>query len=176
MPVDDRSRLNLHRRLAEVVGAEEADTLMAHLPPVTWHDVATTHDLALVHQDLALVRQDLALVRQEVGLLRTDMGLLRQEMTNDMGLLRQEMTNDMGLLRQELTNDMGLLRKEVKVDIDGLRKEVARLDLRLDQQADILEARLLSRMNEAFAQQMRWMVSLFVAMTTVLGAVLVVLG
>ncbi len=45
MPVDDRTRLNLHRKLEAVLGHDEADTLMAHLPPVTWNDVATKADL-----------------------------------------------------------------------------------------------------------------------------------
>lgn len=38
-------RLNLHRKLEAVLGPDDADTLMAHLPPVTWHDVATKEDL-----------------------------------------------------------------------------------------------------------------------------------
>lgn len=46
MTVDDRSRLNLHRKLAAVLGDEEADQLMAHLPPVTWNEVATKDDVA----------------------------------------------------------------------------------------------------------------------------------
>lgn len=45
MPVDDRQRMNLHRKLEAALGAEEADTLMAHLPPVTWDQVATKGDL-----------------------------------------------------------------------------------------------------------------------------------
>ena len=32
MVIDERSRLDLYRRLEEVLGAEEADTLMSHLP------------------------------------------------------------------------------------------------------------------------------------------------
>lgn len=44
-PVDDRTRLNLHRKLEAVLGREEADNLMAHLPPVTWNEVATKDDL-----------------------------------------------------------------------------------------------------------------------------------
>ena len=45
MPVDDRNRLDLHRKLEAVLGHDEADTLMAHLPPVTWNEVATKDDL-----------------------------------------------------------------------------------------------------------------------------------
>jgi hypothetical protein len=46
MAVDERARHELHRKLEQVLGADEAATLMAHLPPVGWADVATKHDLA----------------------------------------------------------------------------------------------------------------------------------
>lgn len=52
MPVDDRTRLNLHRKLDEVLGPDDADTLMAHLPPVTWNDVATKDDVRVLKDDL----------------------------------------------------------------------------------------------------------------------------
>ena len=52
MPVDDRTRLNLHRKLEAVLGTDDADTLMAHLPPVTWQDVATKTDLEALHVNL----------------------------------------------------------------------------------------------------------------------------
>ena len=55
MTVDDRTRLNLHRKLDSVLGPEEADTLMAHLPPATC-DVATKDD-----------------VRHEISILRSEM-------------------------------------------------------------------------------------------------------
>ncbi len=35
----------MHRRLEEVLGPPTADALMAHLPPVTWSEVATKDDL-----------------------------------------------------------------------------------------------------------------------------------
>jgi hypothetical protein len=53
MAIDERARHELHRKLEEVLGAEEAATLMAHLPPVGWADVATKRDLILLKQDLA---------------------------------------------------------------------------------------------------------------------------
>ncbi len=45
MTIDERSRHALFARLEEVLGSEEAATLMEHLPPVGWADVATKRDL-----------------------------------------------------------------------------------------------------------------------------------
>jgi hypothetical protein len=54
MVVDDRSRHELYRRLEEVLGVEAATTLIEHLPPVGWADVATKHDLANLEQRIEL--------------------------------------------------------------------------------------------------------------------------
>ncbi len=43
--IDERTRFLLHQRLEEQLGTSEAATLMEHLPPVGWTDVATKHDL-----------------------------------------------------------------------------------------------------------------------------------
>lgn len=45
MAIDERSRHRMYERLQEVLGEEEAATLMEHLPPVGWADVATKRDL-----------------------------------------------------------------------------------------------------------------------------------
>ena len=51
MVLDERSRHELYLRLEEVLGSEAATTLMEHLPPVGWADVATKRDLdALEHR------------------------------------------------------------------------------------------------------------------------------
>ncbi len=54
MVVDERSRHELYRRLEEVLGSEAATTLIEHLPPVGWADVATKHDLAGLEERLNL--------------------------------------------------------------------------------------------------------------------------
>lgn len=48
MRTDDRSRTHLHARLDEVLGHDDADTLMGYLPPVGWADVATRHDVEML--------------------------------------------------------------------------------------------------------------------------------
>ena len=78
MPVDDRNRLDLHRKLEAVLGHDDADTLMAHLPPVTWQEVATKDDVrgseaALrVSIDAAIERLGIEL-RAEKQALRSDL-------------------------------------------------------------------------------------------------------
>jgi hypothetical protein len=52
MAISEESRHQLHSKLDEVLGPAEAATLMAHLPPVGWADVATTHDLAELERRL----------------------------------------------------------------------------------------------------------------------------
>jgi hypothetical protein len=54
MAIDERARHELHRKLEEILGAEEAATLMAHLPPVGWADVSTKHDLAQLREYIDL--------------------------------------------------------------------------------------------------------------------------
>ena len=77
MTVDDRTRLNLHRKLEAVLGPEEANTLMAHLPPVTWQDVATTKDLASLETS---IRSEIAVLRADVrGEMRAGFAEVRGE-------------------------------------------------------------------------------------------------
>jgi hypothetical protein len=54
MVLDERSRHELYRRLEEVLGPEAATTLMEHLPPIGWADVAMRRDLDALEQRLDL--------------------------------------------------------------------------------------------------------------------------
>lgn len=47
MAIDERTRHELHQRLDEVLGVDEAATLMSHLPPTGWGDVVTREHLDL---------------------------------------------------------------------------------------------------------------------------------
>ncbi len=58
MAIDERSRHELYVKLEAVLGEQEATTLMEHLPPVGWADVATKNDLVLLRSDLMQLRSD----------------------------------------------------------------------------------------------------------------------
>lgn len=42
----------MHAALRKTIGKREADTLMEHLPPVGWADVATKRDLEILRHEL----------------------------------------------------------------------------------------------------------------------------
>ena len=54
MAVDERARHELFVKLEGLLGPEEATTLMEHLPPVGWADVATKSDLLALDQRMEL--------------------------------------------------------------------------------------------------------------------------
>jgi hypothetical protein len=49
MALSEASRHEMHMKLEEVLGAQVANTVMGHLPPVGWADVATKRDLDAQH-------------------------------------------------------------------------------------------------------------------------------
>ncbi len=51
---DDSARHRLFRRLEDVLGPEEAATLMQHLHPSHWDELATKADLAVLRNQLQL--------------------------------------------------------------------------------------------------------------------------
>jgi len=63
MAIDERARHHLYLRLEEQLGPEAASTLMEHLPPTGWAEVATKRDLdhlrAATKADLDRLRSDL---------------------------------------------------------------------------------------------------------------------
>jgi hypothetical protein len=50
--MDDQARLALLAKLNEIIGPEQASTLMASLSPHQWNDLATKEDLRALEQRL----------------------------------------------------------------------------------------------------------------------------
>ena len=102
MTVSDQSRYDLHRRLAEVLGPDQAATLMEHLPPVGWADVATKRDLDHLGFEL------------------------RSELTAGFAEVRSEMGMGFAELRLDLQREVGGVRVDMLEAISGLRADMGR--------------------------------------------------
>ncbi len=119
MLTDERPR-HEYLKLEALLGKPEADTLMAHLPPTTFADLATRRDLDIVS---SVFRSDLV----DMGAsLRVEMAALRGDLKDDMAALRGELKGEMAALDQRLTGELSSLRTETRVGFADVRSEIAR--------------------------------------------------
>ena len=131
MTVDDRTRMELHRRLTEVLGDQEADTLMAHLPPVTWQNVATTDSVESTRVVLATqidaLRSD---VDRHVTELRADVEgqitELRADVHGQINQLRADLGGQITELRSDLNGHVTALNSVLSTGLSDLRAEMHR--------------------------------------------------
>ncbi|MGA0916363.1 MAG: hypothetical protein ACO4A1_06545 [Ilumatobacteraceae bacterium] len=102
MSITDRQRLKLLRTLETVIGPEDASTLMDHLPPVTWANVATVdHVSAIGDQTTKTLRSEMQVLSTQ---LRSEMNELRVELRSEIAgqVARLEVTVERGFRRQIL--------------------------------------------------------------------------
>ncbi|MCY3967285.1 MAG: hypothetical protein OXF21_01785 [bacterium] len=111
-PIGDRRRLALMLRLNEVLGEEEASTIMESLPPTIWQNIATKDDLndladrlcaqfdskfAKVDAEFAKVDGEFAKVHAKIdgGFAKVDaeFALIRGEMEKNKGEIMQMMAS-----------------------------------------------------------------------------------
>lgn len=67
MALDESQRHQLHQRLDGALGSEAAVLLMSQLPPVSWDDLATKQDVAVLSAEIR------AELHKELGSLRGEM-------------------------------------------------------------------------------------------------------
>lgn len=95
-PISEGQRLALLNRLCEVLGEEEASTLMDSLPPVYWEQLATKSDLAASEQRLGNeMRSGFAKVYGELNSFRAETAAefknIRAETAAEFKSVRSEM-------------------------------------------------------------------------------------
>ena len=115
MSITDRQRLKLLRTLETVIGPEDAGTLMDHLPPVTWANVATVDHVSSVgHQTATALRGEMQVLSTQ---LRSEMNQLGTELRGEM--------NEFGIqLRSEI--DQHGSRLEATIE-RGFRRQILAL-------------------------------------------------
>lgn len=114
MSITDRQRLKPLRTLETVIGPEDAGTLMDHLPPVTWANVATVDHVSSVGHQIATA-------------LRGEMQVLSTQLRSEMNQLGTELRTEMNQLGIQLRGEMNQLGIELRSEVDqhGSRLEAA---------------------------------------------------
>jgi hypothetical protein len=102
--VTEESRHRLHQALDRTIGEEEATTLMEHLPPVGWADVAT----------------------------KTDLDHLRTSTKTDLDHLRTTTKTDLDHLEERLELRFALLRTDINGRFNLVDERFSKVDVRFD--------------------------------------------
>jgi hypothetical protein len=94
--IADTKRFELHQYLRTQMETDMADTLMDHLPPAGWSDLARTGDVSAVRIEL---KSEIQTVRAE---LKAEIAELRTELKGEIAELRTELKSDIAELRAEM--------------------------------------------------------------------------
>ena len=157
MAITEQSRKQLYQRLEDVLGNEPATTLMEHLPPTGWRDVATKDDLAQLEERLTL-RFDRDLARVESS-LNERMSALDRALTARMNALEREMT-ELRLSFEQFCGttegrfgEMDRRFDDIDRRFDDIDRRFDDIDRRFGQRLDEMDRRFgqrLDDMNERF--------------------------
>ena len=113
-PIGEERRVVLINRLSEVLGKEEARTLMESLPPVYWHDLATKDDVRAgedrlrteMNSKFSKVHAEFAKVHAEFAKVYAEFANIRTEMTAEFKTLRAENKEFQGEIALQLAKQM----------------------------------------------------------------------
>ena len=123
MSITDRQRLKFLRTLETVIGPEDAGTLMDHLPPVTWANVATVDHVSSVgHQTATALRGEMQVLSTQLRGEMNQLGIqLRGEV--DQHGSRLEAAIERGFRRQILAlGTLGTAWSAIATTIQQLAK------------------------------------------------------
>ena len=145
MAISEEARHELYTKLEALLGRAEATTLMEHLPPVGWADVATRRDL-----DQLEGRMDMrfAAVGQDLGQLEGRMDMRFAAMGKVLERLEERMD-----LRFAATQ-LDVEQLEVRVGL-RLTAEANRLEGIIATGLESLEKRFEAKLGSAIAAQTR---------------------
>ena len=69
MEITELRRLEMEQQFQRKFGMDVSDTIMSHLPPNGWHNIATTADVNGLHTEIEFFR---AATKTEFNLIRSD--------------------------------------------------------------------------------------------------------
>jgi hypothetical protein len=121
MVIDEGSRHRLFKRLEDLLGQKEASTLMAHLPPVGWADVATKSDVESLR---ALTKSDIEAHR---ALTKSDLEAHRALTKSDLETLEARVDANLHRMESRLLRMILISNSTAVLTVGGLAFAAARL-------------------------------------------------
>ena len=116
MSVSETNRLDMLAGLRTHLGDFVADTLMEHLPPGGWYDIART-------SDIDRLRDEFETLRGEFGTLRGEFNSLRTEVRSDIQALTARLDSTLKwIIGMCITTSLGTLGTLVTVLVTLLKQ------------------------------------------------------
>ncbi|MCY3862445.1 MAG: DUF1640 domain-containing protein [bacterium] len=121
-PIDEKVRWALMRRLIEVLGEEEAETLMESLPPVVWSQLATKDDLgALEKRLMSAMDTRFSEFKSEI---RNEFSEFKSEIRNEFSEFKSEIRNEFSEFKSEIRNEFTEFKSEIKSEFTEFKSEI----------------------------------------------------
>ena len=152
MSITSGERHDLHTRLAEILGEDHANTLMEHLPPVGWADVATKRDLDNVEVALS---GDIANLGTQ---LRSELAAQGSELRGEIATLGTELRREIAAQGSELRGEIATLGTE-------LRREIATLGTKIDVESISRKSDMDRLMSSVLREQRIFLTAIFLAIS-----------
>lgn len=167
MTITEAKRLELHQDLRNTIGVEAADTLMEHLPPTGWADVARRSDL---DNQTAVTASEFALVRSEMS---AEFGHVRSEMATEFAAVRNEMAAEFAAVRNEMATEFAAVRNEMASEFTAVRSEMATGFAAVRSELSLAISEMKGHIDNRLAAQTRWIVTLTSANTLAMAGLIV---
>ncbi|HVV75551.1 MAG TPA: hypothetical protein VHC43_05895 [Mycobacteriales bacterium] len=128
MTISETARREMHTRLVEILGTEVADTLMEHLPPVGWGDVATKRDIDAHH---AMTKRD----------LDTHRAMTKRDLDTHHAMTKRELDDHRAMTQRDLDTHHAMTKRDLDTLAVDLRGE-------FHSRCDRLELAVTDRLNQ----------------------------
>ena len=123
MSVSETNRLDMLAGLRTHLGDFVADTLMEHLPPGGWYDIARTSDIDRLRGEFVTLRGEFNSLRDEFGTLRGEFNSLRTEVRSDIQALTARLDSTLKwIIGMCITTSVGTLGTLVTVLVTLLKQ------------------------------------------------------
>lgn len=69
MIITEAQRFEMHLGLRKTMGDDVANTLMEHLPPSGWTDLARKHDITLVEHEIEFIKEEIRRLDHKMNIM-----------------------------------------------------------------------------------------------------------